>query len=187
MYILWATKGQAGQNDTAEKKRLSSIRSKELLQSAKVLGVKKVFFLGFKDGMLCNNLYHKLAAKIQEKLEELKPETILTFEPRGVSGHIDHIAVSMVSAFVFYKLPFVKTMLQYCTKAEYTKHMKHYYIYFPPGYKRSEIDKIVDISDVWETKVKAMQQHKSQQKDVEFILNIQQHLPKEDYFLLVKK
>jgi len=136
---------------------------------------------------LCNNLYHKLAAKIGEKLEELKPETILIYELRGVSGHIDHIAVSLVSMFLFYKLAFIKTVLQYCSKEAYTKFMKDYYIYFPPGLKRSEADKIIDYADVWETRVKAMQQHKSQQKDVAFILNIQQHLPKEDYFLVVKK
>lgn len=63
------------------------------------MGVKKVHFLDFLDGTLSNNLYHKLADKIEGHLKKLKPHTVITFEPLGVSGHIDHITVSMVTTF----------------------------------------------------------------------------------------
>ncbi|MBI4078917.1 MAG: PIG-L family deacetylase [Candidatus Levybacteria bacterium] len=198
VYILCATKGEAGlqnkkleiknQNDKAKIKKLGEIRADELRQSAKVLGVKGVYFLGFEDGTLCNNLYHKLTAKIKRKLLQLKPEIILTFEPKGISGHIDHITVSMVASFLFYKLLFIKEMWQHCLLKEYQYMVgQNYFIYFPPGYDRSDVDKTIDVSDVWETKVAAMYCHKTQLKDIKRILRSYAKRPKEENFLVVTK
>ncbi|MBI2074499.1 MAG: PIG-L family deacetylase [Candidatus Levybacteria bacterium] len=200
VYLLCATKGEAGLQVQSSKfptsprlrgaskvQSLGSVREKELQKSAKVLGIKKVFFLGFEDGTLCNNLYHKLADRIREKLEELKPETIITYEPLGVSGHIDHITVAMVTLFVFQKLQFVKEIMQYCLLKKYVRLRPEYFVYFPPGYEKSQIDKIVYTSDVWETKVKAMYAHKSQIHDIKRVLSFQEKMPREEYFLVVKK
>ena len=59
IYLLCATKGDAQGNTN-----LGQIRQKELLESARILGVKKVYFLGFADGTLSNSLYHILSWKI---------------------------------------------------------------------------------------------------------------------------
>ena len=181
--MLCATKGEAGGNH----KKLGEIRARELKESAKVIGIKEVYFLGFKDGSLSNSLYHSLAEKIEKKLKVLKPQTVITFEPRGISGHIDHITVSMVTTFVFNKLSFVKTLLYYCISKDERKSPSDYFIYFPPGYKKSEIDKTVNIKDAWQTKVSAMKKHKSQLDDAKRILKILEKLPKEEHFLVVKK
>lgn len=178
VYILCATKGEAGGS--------GKVRSDELRRSAKVLGVKKVYFLGFKDGELSNNLYHKLAAKIKVHLLKLKPKIVLTYEPLGVSGHIDHITVSMVTMFVVKKLKFVKELWQVCMPENRVKERQNYYICFGPGYKKSEIDKIIDISDVWETKLEAMKQHKSQYKDFQRFIKWISSFSKEEYFLVKK-
>lgn len=188
VYILCATKGEVGQDsEEGQEIRIEERRAQELLKSAKVLGVKKVYFLGFKDGRLSNNLYHKLADKIQNKLLSLKPETIMTFEPRGISGHIDHITVSMATTFVFQKLDFIKTLMYYCITRERAKENKEYFIYFPPGYKETEIDKVIDVTKEWETKVSAMMCHKSQLHDAKRILKAADKFPKHEYFLIMKK
>src|SRR3989344_4769755 len=109
VYIICATKGEAGGFD--HEKNIAGIREKEMLASAKILGVREVRFLGFIDGKLCNEIYHQLADKITKYLEKIQPETLLTFEPRGVSGHIDHVTVSMVTSYVFERLSFVKKLL----------------------------------------------------------------------------
>lgn len=185
VYILCATKGQAGQDSRSETSvRLTTQRANELRRSAKHLGVKKVYFLGFKDGTLSNNLYHKLAEKISYHLKHLRPELIITFEPQGVSGHIDHITVSMTTTFVAKKLDFVKELWYHCITQDRAKLRENYFIYFPPGYKKSEIDKIVDVSDVWDIKVEAMRKHESQKHDADKILKDSQKLPKEEYFLI---
>src|SRR3989344_7591377 len=115
VYIVCATGGEAGKNSLSQTERkLSDIRKRELTASAKILGVKQVYFLGFEDGTLSNNLYHKLAAKIEKKLKVLKPETVLTFEPHGVSGHIDHITVSFVTTFIVNRLKTIENLYYYC-------------------------------------------------------------------------
>lgn len=187
VYILCATKGQAGQDSFEESKdSLTKRRAQELRLSAKILGVKKVYFMGFKDGTLSNNIYHKLADKIKKHLNVLNPEIVITFEPHGISGHIDHIVVSMVTTFVFLKMPSIKELWYVVTLKERAVKMRDYFIYFPPGYSKDEVDKIVDVSDVWDTKVKAMLVHESQKHDAQRILKSHDKHPKEEYFLIRK-
>lgn len=69
--------------------KLAAIRSRELQTSAKAIGAKEVHFLGYKDGSLCNNLYHEIAEKIDALCEKLNVRLLITQEPRGVSGHLD--------------------------------------------------------------------------------------------------
>lgn len=185
VYLICATNGDAasGAPDIA----LGKIRKQELRESAKILGVKEVFFLEFKDGSLCNNLYFDLANKIEEILNKLKPSLVLTIDPRGISGHIDHIAISMVTSFVYQKLEFIKEIWYNCISEEFRNQTPSYFIYFPQGYKKSEIDKIIDISSVFEQKISAMKAHKSQYKDAEFLISRNAILPKEEYFLVKKK
>jgi LmbE family N-acetylglucosaminyl deacetylase len=65
LYILCATKGEAGKNRHTDKETpLQRLRSNELKASAMILGVKKVQFLNYIDGSLSNSLYHKLAKSI---------------------------------------------------------------------------------------------------------------------------
>ena len=184
VYVLCATKGESGMGPSSN---LAAIRAKELRESAKILGVKNVFFLGFVDGTLSNSIYHKLASKIEQKLKHLRPETIITTEPMGVSGHIDHITVSMVTSFVFTRLPFVKTLMYYCIDEKAAAKMSSYFIYFPPGYKRSQVDKIIDVKNYWPQKRKAILAHKSQFKDARTVLERMENLPKEEYFLIKNK
>lgn len=68
-----------------------------------------------------------------------------------------------------------------------SKQMNDYFIYFPKGHKRENVDKIVDIKDVWDVKKEAMLAHKSQKHDAERILKQMEKLPKEEYFLKFKK
>lgn len=184
VYILCATKGEEGMGP---KSNLGKIRAQELRNSAKILGIKEVYFLGFLDGTLSNNLYHKLASEIESILNELKPEIIITTEPNGVSGHIDHITVSMVTTYVFKKLPSAKTLMYYCIDEKAAAKMSKYFIYFPPGYKRSKVDKIVNIEKYWYLKQKAMYAHKSQKDDAKEVLDRIKGLPKEEYFLIKTK
>src|SRR6266404_8429920 len=81
VYLLCATKGEAGKNSEAgtNNQNLGKVRENELINAAKILGIKKVYFLDFVDGTLSNNLYHQLASKIKKHLEELRPEIIITF------------------------------------------------------------------------------------------------------------
>jgi len=191
VYVICTTSGQQGENNlsTHSEKSISEIRQEELKRASSIIGVKEVFFLGFEDGRLCNKDYHEIASQVTEILNTLEPEILITFENRGVSGHIDHITISMIASYVFHRLTYIKELWYYCLNQKYANRERQdgYFVYFPPGYAESEIDKIVDTSSVWETKVKAMHEHKSQIKDVESILIHQKDLPKREHFIVVTK
>ncbi len=188
VYILCATKGEIGQGGDG-KTPLSEVRAEELRQSAKILGVKDVYFLGFTDGTLSNSLYHKLADAIEVYLKKLKPEIVLTMNPNGGSGHIDHIVVSMVASFVFEKLSFIKKIMYSATTIQQTDAWKKfpYFVYRPDGIPRSGVDEVVDVADVWDVKLAAMEQHKSQVDDYKRIVKMREGLPKEEYFTVKKR
>lgn len=111
VHVLCATRGEAGQTDQEFRvqnselrmngKEIGMVRENELRTSAKILGVQQVDFLDFTDGTLCNALYHRLAENIQQKIQAFAPHVVLTFEPRGVSGHLDHIAVGLTTTYAF--------------------------------------------------------------------------------------
>lgn len=105
VYIICATSGDIG--------GLGNIREKEIASSTKILGITKIFFLRYGDGALSNSIYHALAKEIQQILDEFNPEKLLTFEPRGISGHIDHVAISMITSLLYEKLDYIR-QLWYC-------------------------------------------------------------------------
>lgn len=163
-------------------------RREELRQSARVLGSSGVDFLNFKDGDLCNNNYHRLALAIEKKLWQYRPETVMTYEPRGVSGHLDHIAVSMVTSFVCRKLNFVQKILYFCelekTMELLQKNFGDYFIFVPKGYQQNQVDLIIDTKDYWPQRLKAMRCHKSQRGDSNRIVKTLTLLPKREHFLV---
>lgn len=187
VYLICVTDGGAGNNESGHEGDLGEIRKHELAESAKILGIKEVFFLDYADGSLSNNLYHEIAQKIQKIIAEIQPEILITFEPRGMTGHLDHTAVSMISSFVFEKSPDISELWQYCLDEEQRNAFGDYYIYFPQGYKKEEISKIVDVSEVWDKKLEAINKHQSQKHDIEAFLKQNKDLPKVENFIVKKR
>lgn len=193
VYLLCATKGEAGENHSSKKGNIFDIREKELKKSATILGIKDVFFLDFKDGELCNNTYHKVADKIQAHVDKLKPSLFMTGEHHGISGHLDHIAISFISTFVYRRSPSVTEIWYNCIDRIQSVGTRDYFVYFPPGYKAKDIDKTVDISSVWDKKILAIKAHESQQKDAKRILlqmkalYVLRGFKKVEFFLVSKK
>lgn len=187
VYLICVTDGDAGQNSSSEDRSLGEIRREELLASAKELGVLEVFFLGYKDGTLCNELYHEIAGKIQTIVQAINPERILTMESRGVSGHLDHIAVSMIASYIFEHTDTIDEIWYYALTEHARSFQLPYFIYFPPGYPPSAISKTVSIENVWDKKVSAMRKHVSQSHDMERLLGNFMKRPKEEYFIVMTR
>jgi len=181
IHVLCATRGEEGKSQH-EQEQLGGIREQELLTASKILGVKKVEFLDYHDGTLSNNLYHEVAAKIEAKIKTFRPQVVITFDRLGISGHLDHMFMSMVTTFVCVKFKRSLKLYYLCELEAYTRLIKGYFIYFPPGYKREEMDVEIDISPVWEIKKQAMQAHQSQLHDVKRILLLKRFFPKREYF-----
>lgn len=164
------------------------MREAELINSSQILGIKKVHFLRFHDGELCNNNYHSISDKIKEILDEVKPDTIMTFDQNGVSGHLDHIAVSMISTYLYERLKYIKQIMYFCNASGVKKLMgKKYFVYFPPGVDEESTDLVVDVSKVWKTKLNAMKAHISQVKDYTMLIALFKRYLKKEYFKVLVK
>ena len=117
-YYVCATRGEAGTvydehlngfKDTAE------MRTDELLRAAKELGLKEVFFLGYRDSGMpgsddnknpaaqINHSIDEVAGKVVKYIRELKPEVVLTFDPIGGYKHPDHIHIHKATVLAFEK------------------------------------------------------------------------------------
>ncbi len=190
IYSVCLTDGDAIVGDAVSEEiggeHLGKIRQEEMKKAAGILGIKDVFFLPFHDGTLCNNQYAEIAEKVKMTIEPLRPEILITFEPRGLSGHIDHIVASSVTHFVAPKVASVEEIWGCCLPKEAAAEVKDYFVYFPGGYDRKEIGKVVDIRSVWETKIKAIIAHSSQVRDGAQTIEEEQRFPKEEYFLVEK-
>jgi len=189
IHFLCVTKGQNGENHSGEATvSLGEIREQEVRASAKIIGAKSVNFLSFTDGELCNNLYGEITKGVQAHVDLLQPSILMTWEPKGITGHIDHIVVSLVCHFVFYKNPKIEKLMLYCLSQYQTQQfLNNYFIYRPIGYKPSEIDLVVDISEVWDKKIESIKCHKTQIKDFKKILNRPKIRLMEDCFIILKQ
>jgi len=84
--VATATGGEAGGNGEE--------RSRELMRSLAAVGVTEHEFLGFHDGHCDGVPMDGGVAAVRRLLEQIRPDTILTFGPDGMTGHGDHVAVS---------------------------------------------------------------------------------------------
>ncbi len=185
IHLVCATKGEIGNNPTTKKTAL--IREKELHKSARILGIKKIYFLGYKDGHIGNRHIPLIAKRLEKIIQTFNPHIILTFNLNGVSGHLDHIAISNASTLAAIHTKIPTHIYYYTLPKKYTNSIKNYFIYFPPGPPAKEIDKKIDISSVWDTKLKAMWCHKSQTEDVKRILaSYTKGRGKTEYFMVKK-
>lgn len=115
-YLVCATRGEAGTVDAEYLngfKDTAELRTDELLRAAKHLGLKEVFFLGYRDSGMpgmednkhpnaqINHPVDEVAGRIVKYIRELKPDLVLTFDPIGGYKHPDHIHVHLATKLAF--------------------------------------------------------------------------------------
>jgi len=93
-HLLTLTRGGAGRISINPKgKSLKEIRSEELLQSTRILGVDNLILTDFDDGKLkSRNGWCKVVEKC---LLKIKPAVVVTYDPSGATGHPDHIKLCL--------------------------------------------------------------------------------------------
>ena len=92
-----ATHGEGGSMDEEKwpPDAMGELRTKELLRSLDVLGVKEHHFLeGPVDIDMDTGLDPAGAEQVRRIMEDVDPDTVLTFGPDGMTGHVAHKDVS---------------------------------------------------------------------------------------------
>ena len=116
VHLICATKGEVGEVEPKylEKfKTVGDLRQAELECAAKVLGISKVYWLGYRDSGMQGSVENKhpralssqsteqVANEILTLIRIIEPEIIVTFDPLGGYKHPDHIAVHRATKLAY--------------------------------------------------------------------------------------
>jgi LmbE family N-acetylglucosaminyl deacetylase len=93
-----ATRGEAGVSSTAaapHRDQLAEIRTAELEEALRILGIEEHHWLDYPDGGCADVDAQEASDRIAVILHDVRPDTVVTFGPDGFTGHPDHQAVSL--------------------------------------------------------------------------------------------
>jgi len=93
--VVTATDGELGGSARTllGRRRLARTRRRELAASLRVLGVDEHHALGHPDGGCASADRAAAVERVAEVIRDVRPDTIVTFGPDGLTGHADHRTV----------------------------------------------------------------------------------------------
>ena len=96
-HLVCASRGERGWFGSEEAnpgfERLGQIRTQELENCVKELGMRGLYFLDYIDGDVDQADHAEAISKIVTHIRRIQPQVIVTFPPDGNYGHPDHIAI----------------------------------------------------------------------------------------------
>jgi LmbE family N-acetylglucosaminyl deacetylase len=160
------TSGDSGSNDVTKdgsyKQELAELREKEQLAANAVLGIKETIFLRYPDGELEPSM--ALRKELTRIIRQFKPDTVSTGNPEGwfygdeYLNHPDHRAAAQAACEAVFPSAGTRLIFPDLLAAGYEPHdVRRLYIH---GTEKSNT--WVDITEMMDVKIKALQQHVSQ-------------------------
>ena len=115
-----ATHGELGTSDPSAwpPDRLAVERTGELARCLEVLGVSEHRWLGYRDGGCADAGASEAVEQVCDVIDAVRPDTVLTFGPDGITGHPDHRAVSAWTTAAFERAAPSEARLLYAAVAE---------------------------------------------------------------------
>jgi len=117
VHLISATRGESGKitdPDIDPATDVGTLREQELRDACAALGIHEPHFLDYHDSgrhertryddpkALLNVDELEIEAELRPYLTELCPEVMLTFDPHGIYGHIDHIRIHRAATAAFW-------------------------------------------------------------------------------------
>ena len=156
--LVCATRGEAGIEGMSPAEA-GKIREGELRQAASALGLAEVRFMEYLDGRLAQANVEELTERLADLLRDLKPDVVLTFGPDGISGHPDHVTLSLRITQAFERAALPAARLYYLAPSEATLQSCGV---TPSQEAAGGPVASIDITDYRLPKVRAIQAHISQ-------------------------
>jgi LmbE family N-acetylglucosaminyl deacetylase len=118
VYLICATNGDVGSADEQYlqgHETVADLRLEELRCAVEMLGLKKLFALGYRDsGMpgsehnqhpdsLVSASLDEVTERIAEVIRQTRPQVVVTFDPYGGYGHPDHIRMYEATSRAFHE------------------------------------------------------------------------------------
>ncbi len=115
-----ATRGELGTPDpvTWPPDRLAAERTRELARCLEILGVTEHEALPYRDGECAAVPAAEAVGRLCDVLDRVRPDTVVTFGPDGLTGHEDHRTVSAWTAAAFDRAAPPRARLLHATLAE---------------------------------------------------------------------
>lgn len=170
---ITATRGEGGSMDEERwpKATMGAIREAELLRGLAILGVTEHHFLDLPDIDMDTPLPDGGAAKVHSIMGEVRPDSVLTFGPDGMTDHAAHKSVCAWATEAFRQAAAPGARLYYATytpewAAEFVPELNRFDVFrpgTPPITPRDELG--IDFPlppDLLELKLSAIQEHESQ-------------------------
>ncbi|GIE95630.1 PIG-L deacetylase family protein [Paractinoplanes rishiriensis] len=128
-----ATLGEHGTGDPQRwpPDRLARTRAVELRASLAALGVDEHRLLGLPDGDCPGQPFEEVSDRIAAIVDEVRPDTILTFGPDGFTGHADHRTVSAWATTAHAKSKSRARLLYATSTDEFAEQWQHVYDRLP--------------------------------------------------------
>ncbi len=95
--LVTATRGDAGRvgdPPLCERDALPALREAELRQAADLLGISDVHLLDYQDKRLSEAPIDRIRHELVALICRHRPHLVVTFDPNGMNGHTDHVAIS---------------------------------------------------------------------------------------------
>jgi LmbE family N-acetylglucosaminyl deacetylase len=101
-YYVCASRGERGwfgpEEENPGLSALGQLRTKELENAVKELGIQGLYFLDYVDGEVDHADPVAAIRKIVTQIRHIQPQVIVTFPPDGNYGHPDHIAIGQFTS-----------------------------------------------------------------------------------------
>ncbi len=144
---------------------LPLMRERELREAARILEFDALEILAYEDKEVLNIAPDEIRRILVERIRRERPSIVITFDPHGVTMHVDHIALSrfvtdaipaaadprwypeLGDAYAVPRLLWTPPVLPWDTEP------------FPP---RPGVDFLIDTADCWRERRQALEAHRTQ-------------------------
>src|SRR5947208_4130072 len=135
-----ATRGEQGSWDEERwpTSEMGKVREAEMMTSLAVLGVDEHHWLDYYDGTCKDVPFEEAVDRVETILRDVRPRSVLTFGPDGMTGHDDHKAVSAWTTAAFERAAPAGSRLYYATQtpewaAEFVPEMNRFNVFMEEG------------------------------------------------------